>query len=678
MKCHDIPRLRWLLPALIWLCFCVTVVVQPSTAQPLQDCRVAPLSNASDFHIDLGPFACALSDDSRTLTLSDVLSIREDVRFDPVPGGLVDFGFGSSRYWVRVQLQNISAEPGTWWITHDMPMPETLNVHLVPDQGGADVARALLTLTGRDPFSARPIAHRHLVSEIMLKPNEVATLVIDYTSGQATEMPLIAEAVPHFFKRTQAETVQIIALTALVLGMGLISTIYLYGLDGRPALAYGAYVLASAVLLVHLESYTFQYVWPNAPGFNQIGLPVIGPLSVALGTFFVDRFTQATVHHPRLHVAAVTLIVMLALVALLSSTFMSTVWFKLIGLIATVATTVTQVLLAIAALRRGQSGAKFLVLGFGALAVSISFGALGYLTEGLFEQELAGLAIRVGFLAEAMAFSAAIALRVRAARQERDAALSEQLRMTEERLNLSEALRRAEVDRQIAADAALRSQEALASTAHDIRQPLASLQMALSDRAAGGRVSNSLKYLEDIIRTGLEENSAPLGSGDADPPMQNARERFCADIVLKNIEAMFGAEAVRRGISLNVINCTSHLVADPLALMRSVGNLVSNALQHANAQRVLVGCRRRSGVLCFEVHDDGQGIPAAELERILQRGQKGPLSGGHGLGLAIISDLADENGFVFEILPTRGRGTVARILVPAPVRPISAFVAISE
>ncbi|MEL6620807.1 MAG: sensor histidine kinase [Pseudomonadota bacterium] len=634
----------------------------PGHAQLVRDCPVASLSGSAEFEIDLGPYACAFPDDGRTLTLKDVLSERDDVAFAPLPGGLVDFGFGDSRYWVAVRLRNDTDTNGSWWITHDIPVASTLNVHLIPE--GA-VAERLLTLTDQSPFAARPIPHRHLVSEITLQADETALLLIDYTSDQATEMPLFAESVPQFFTRTQAETVEIAALTALVLGMGFISTIYLYGLDGRPALVYGVYVLAGVALLVHMEGYTFQYVWPRAPGLNQMALAYIAPTLVALGTFFVDRFTQARRHHPGLHLFAVFMIGVLVALVAVAPLLITFVWYKNSVLFAVCFGTAMQVVLAVAAMRRGQSGAGLLVLGFGALAAAIIFGAVGYLTEGLFEQELAGLAIRLGFLLEAIAFSAAIALRVRAARRERDAALKAQIRLSEERLNLSEALRRAEDDRQTAANAAVRSQEALASTAHDIRQPLASLQLALSSGdAAQERITSSLNYLEEIVRAGLEENSAPLGAGDNDPPIHNARERFRADIVLNNIAAMFGAEAARQGVTLTVMPCAAHLVADPLALMRSLGNLVSNALHHAQARRILVGCRRSDGTLRFEVHDDGCGMSHTELARALHRGNKGAGSNGHGLGLAIVTDIAGENGFGFDIRSDPGRGTVAHVTVP--------------
>ena len=650
------------------LCVCVACGA-PVLAQAISTCPVAKLGDASDFHIDLGGYACIHADGDRVLTLENIANGDAMSLFRPSQGGLIDFGFDDSRIWVTVHVENTEDHISTWWVTHDIPVADTLNVHLVQAEIGVT---ELLALRGSDPFSARPIAHRHLVSAITLPPNGAATLVIDYTSAQATEMPLFVETLPQFLNRVQAETTGIATLTALVFGMGLISTMYLYGLDERPALAYGAYVLAGVALLVHMEGYTFQYVWPNAPGFNEMALAYISLALVALGLFFVDRFTHARGHFPRLHQATVALIFVLCMLAVLAAPMIDMIWFKNTVLLAVCLGMGLQVLLACAAMARGQSGARLLVLGFGALGATITFGAVGYLTEGLFKQELAGSAIRLGFLLEAIAFSFAIALRIRASRRERDYALQEQVRLSEERLNLSEALRQAEDDRRNAAKAAVRSQEALASTAHDLRQPLASLQMALaSGPAAQDRVSHSLKYLEEIVRFGLEEHAMPLGTGDANPPSRNATEPFHANLVLDNINAMFGEEAEGKNVAFRVLPCSAQLVSNPLALMRCVGNLVSNALQHAQASRVIVGCRRTPcGSVRFEVHDNGQGMSDHDLTQNLARGRKGVGSDGHGLGLAIVTDIASENGLKVAIRSIPKRGTCACIEVPfAPVTP---------
>ena len=626
-------------------------------------CGVAEVSGSIEAPLDLGQHACVYADADRQLTLEQMLSDEGDALFQPVQGGLIDFGYGSARYWVRVDLRNADATGGTWWITHDIPVADMLRVHLLAE--GQTEPRTLLTLSSSDAFGLRSIPYRHLVSAVPLGANETARIYIEYVTDQATEMPLFIETVPGFFARTQDITVQIMALTALILGMGLISTAYLYGLAGKQAFIYGAYVLSSGVLLFHMEGYAFQYLWPWAPGFNQFALAIFALISISLGLLFVSNFTRTAQHNPTLNRVAMGTIVLFVLLGVMMPIYVSTLWYKTAFLIAVIVATLMQVTLAVVAFRRGTSGSLMLLIGFGLLAGSFIFSAIGYLTEGLFQQELAGVAMRAGFLAEALAFSTAIALRIQSAVRERDASLREQLQLSQDRLHLSEALRKAETDRQRAAEIAEQSRQALASAAHDIRQPLASIQMALEGgEAARGRIEGSLAYLDGILRSSLEESLQPLGSGQEDPPQKGASEVFSADIVLQNLRAMFQTDAVAQGTDLRIVSSSTQIVADPLSLMRIVGNLVSNALRHAQASKVVVGCRRVPEGLQFEVHDNGIGMSREMLVAALEPGTKGDASEGHGLGLAIANELAESHDLIFAMSSKPGQGTVARVTVP--------------
>ena len=638
-----------------------TVGFTPAAALAAENCPAAALSQQSDTRLDLSPFACAYVDQVGTLTLPQIAAPERTGDFQQVRGALVDFGFGDgvARYWVRLRLENRGETEGIWWLTHDIPVAQGIDVHLLPD---GQKARQVLSLTAADPFDARPIAHRHLVSEIPLAADQGATVYISYHTDQATEMPLFIETVPGFLKRAQDEAGQILALTALIFGMGLISTVYLYSLDGRRAFAYGGYMLGSVVFLVHMDGFAFQFLWPGLPGFNQVALAILSTLSVALGINFIAQITDARQHAPRLYqLARATMALLLVLVAL-APPLLSTLIYKNTTLLTVGFATLLQVVLALAATRRRMPGAIFLVTGFGALAGSFLFGIFGYFSEGLFAQELVGDALRAGFLIEALAFSTAIALRITTARRERDRYLQEQLRLSEERLHLSEALRRAEDDRQRAAAAMQRSQDALATTAHDIRQPLVALRMALAgkERENPG-LRDSLNYLDDVLRSGLEDSARPLGTGDNDPPQAGARENFCLGIVFQNIQAMFAAEASRQNTNLRVVPTSANIYADPLSVMRSLGNLVSNSLQHSGSRRILLGCRRRGSTLSVEIHDDGHGMNGAECTRVLERGARGAESSGSGLGLAIVADLARQEATGFSLTSTPGRGTVARL-----------------
>lgn len=626
------------------------------------------LSDDTSLSFDLGPLACVFVDETRSETLESMLDLEQVDLFTPVPTGLIDFGFGAARYWVRVGLANGTKNTETWWITHDLPIPDRMRVHLLV---AGKPPEKLLDLTDDDPFGARPIPHRHLASSVTLGPGETGILLIDYVTSQSTQMPLFVETVSGFINRTQSETAMHVALIAVILGMGIISTVYFFSLEGSGALVYGAYVIATVAMLAQMEGYLFQYVYPGATRFNAVGFTVFGCMSVGLGLLFVDRLTSTQRFNPILHMVVLVAVAALAILIGLVHFFIATAWFKFAILLTTAFGTVVQVAVIAAALLRRHPGAWLLLVAFVAVSAGVILVGVGYATEGLFPQEMAGSALRSGYLLEAAAFSGAIALRVREARIRRDRSLSEQLRLSQEKLTLSEALRRADQEREDAERAAQHSREALANAAHDIRQPLASIQMALAVEDTNTQnIAGSLNYIEEIVKGGLEAGSTQTNSADTDPPQVGTKEKIAASLVLQNIKMMFAEDARSKNIALTVVMSDEILSTDPLALMRALSNLVSNALTHANAERILVGCRRDGASLRFEVHDNGCGMDAEALQILTLRGNKASNSAGHGLGTAIVAEIADANGFDFAMKSYPGKGTIASLKVAVSADPV--------
>jgi PAS domain S-box-containing protein len=85
--------------------------------------------------------------------------------------------------------------------------------------------------------------------------------------------------------------------------------------------------------------------------------------------------------------------------------------------------------------------------------------------------------------------------------------------------------------------------------------------------------------------------------------------------------------------------------ADEDRLKRLLENLVRNAIEHGDADRVRIGALRADGDLeGFYVSDDGPGIPESEREAVFETGHS-TASEGTGLGLRIVEEIADAHGW---------------------------------
>ncbi|MFN5779577.1 MAG: sensor histidine kinase, partial [Novosphingobium sp.] len=86
----------------------------------------------------------------------------------------------------------------------------------------------------------------------------------------------------------------------------------------------------------------------------------------------------------------------------------------------------------------------------------------------------------------------------------------------------------------------------------------------------------------------------------------------------------------------------------PTWLRRALRNLISNALRHGGST-ARVSLARQPGSVTITVEDEGPGIPAEDLQRMLEPFTRGDPSrnrgtGGAGLGLTLARAIAEQHG----------------------------------
>ena len=98
----------------------------------------------------------------------------------------------------------------------------------------------------------------------------------------------------------------------------------------------------------------------------------------------------------------------------------------------------------------------------------------------------------------------------------------------------------------------------------------------------------------------------------------------------------------RKGLNCAWSRAALSIHSDPRLLEQMIRNLLSNALKYTKRGKVLLGCRRRGGMLSIEIWDTGIGIPDGELQAIFEEYHQldnaaRERSRGLGLGLSIVN-----------------------------------------
>ena len=151
------------------------------------------------------------------------------------------------------------------------------------------------------------------------------------------------------------------------------------------------------------------------------------------------------------------------------------------------------------------------------------------------------------------------------------------------------------------------------------------------------RFDQTLTAMSSMLNTLLDINQIDSRA------VRVAKVTFPVRELLDVLRDEFACLAEDHRISLHVV-CSLWVYSDRRLLEQMIRNLLSNALKYAIGGKVLLGCRRRNGMLSIEVCDTGAGIPAEELRAIFEEYRQldnaaRERSQGLGLGLSIVKGL---------------------------------------
>lgn len=201
----------------------------------------------------------------------------------------------------------------------------------------------------------------------------------------------------------------------------------------------------------------------------------------------------------------------------------------------------------------------------------------------------------------------------------------------------------------------------LAGVSHDLRTPLARLRLAvelLPEHACGSLKSGMVQDITDMDN--IINQFLDFVRGVEGEPTQM--------IDLNELLKSIAERHERAGRNLQLRLSPTHLIPlRPLAMQRLLGNLVDNAFAYGNGL-VSVRTRITADAIVLSVLDNGPGIPAAQVARLLRpferlntaRGNEG----GSGLGLAIADRIAKLHKGRLELLNRPQGGLEARLTLP--------------
>ena len=645
------------------------------------DLFVQPCTQSS---LDVDPQLLIYQDHDGVFSAQALLAAPELFERHDATRGL---GFSKGQVWVRLPIENMSAQACDRWLVVKPAVQEHIVLHRLTDDGDyTEIAGG-----GLVPVAERPVqTGRFAIFPLRLPPHSRQEVLLSFRGTDAMLFHVkfwSPGAFVDFLHFNDITRYLMLGSISLVLATSIIGA----QLQRNPRFLFGGLAWFAALAYQLVRDKYLVYWFPT---------PLIDPkqlLSMTAALFIGAKYFFVLAYLPSGTLGGVAsktikyngilafVISVLALFVLKPGPYVLHSWLSLV-LIA--------VIVFFAALRVGR-GTWFMlggILVFGLAVQTHIFHTLGLLSipSEIFDL-IAPLAISVGSLLSALAiFQLIVDSNAEINRVQSD--LLQQLNNERDQLNQA-------VNESFMANES--KSRFLASVSHDLRQPMYAINLYIStllrqvlhlksapeseevwDSVSDGLLDleGSAQYLNVMFEALLDLSRLNAGTMDANIKYVNINR------LLSQLESDYARQASELGLrfKLRVPRqfANVEIQTDPVLLERILRNLLVNALRYTEKGGVCLALVVRRGHVEFRVVDTGPGIEAALRERVFdeffqvpgsqtlvqrasagdptragERNKNSARDGGIGLGLSISSRLAEKLNTNIHLTSRVGRGS---------------------
>lgn len=547
-------------------------------------------------------------------------------------GDAGNFGFSTSVYWFRVDLQVRRSD--LWSIVLHYPLHDDVQAFWLDKQGNLLEQQHTGDLL---PFAQRPVFHREFIFSRYLSAGDDVQFYLRLQTEGTMQVPLDIMNKDAFARYDNAQGFARGVYIGVMVVMVLYNIVIFLMTRMRMYRNYVGFVLSFLFVQMSYDGTGFMYLWPSWPQFNHMAVPISMSLS-QLGFLFFSYFVLVVSRlHPtaRYYFRALNVLwAVLALAVMFVPYHKVVAWLNMGSLIFSLSYFAL-------ALLQGMRGHKFAIVFAVANFLFVTGLMLGNLRSlGLVPGNFITLyGYMIGSLAETILFAIALALRI----------LEIQARRKQQDL-LAAQLKEETHQQQVATLSGL-----VVGIAHELNTPLGivhtSVDFALEQQHRLANLSSSGQLTKQQFSQNVEESREAL-----DMAAQNlTRMGRIVSTFKRSSIAQMGYQyasttlneldwdvrqlAMQRKIELNLhIEHDAQIVTYDKAIVFMLTELMDNTMAHNvdnDIHRVSVHMALRGSYIYLRYADNGQLAAAVDMQKIFDPFYTNQRGSGRRMGLGL-------------------------------------------
>lgn len=228
-----------------------------------------------------------LKDDSKQLTLKDILSDKQQIRFTPLEHSDVNQGIDNAAYWIKFSIYNPRANGVTWVLYPELSTQDNMEIWVKAPNGKWLYNKQ----TDHADFNKRSISYRLLNATFKIKSQETTTVYVKLSSESKDFANL------NLYVSGQSNLREILAKEYMFYGMYyglflasilLIMSIWLYAetYSYKYYFYFLSYLTCNIFMWLSVNGLSFQLLWPSNPTLHNQSLHILYLLVTIFGFLF--------------------------------------------------------------------------------------------------------------------------------------------------------------------------------------------------------------------------------------------------------------------------------------------------------------------------------------------------------------------------------------------------------
>jgi two-component system, sensor histidine kinase LadS len=396
----------------IVICLLVTLMVLTDAFSQ----RVREITDSEDQHIFVGEEIQYLEDTAGVYTLAQILSPPLNSLFVNSATNTPQNYHLKSTYWFRIKIRHNPESRKNWILEFFDQTIDDITAYMPDGKGRYNAKR----MGDQLPFKEREYAHKNFELNIANDANFDGTYYFRVKSHQTADAIIVLRSVNRFIQYALDEYFIFGIFYGMVLVFSFYNLMMYLAVRQVQYLYYVLYNLCVGLFEMCIDGVAYQYLWPNAPDWNQYayGIALYG-ISI-----FALQFTRTLLYTPKKAPGLDRLIVgimVLRTIFFAICLFFNTDWFsyKFVELVPLAVAFYTGIYI----YRRGYHPARFFVVGYTFLSIGFIHKLLLMLhVEGLNFGVVTYYSLSICFVLEMVFLSFAIGDKVRILKRKKDKA----------------------------------------------------------------------------------------------------------------------------------------------------------------------------------------------------------------------------------------------------------------